>query len=420
LEDFLLNDREKKIKYMVRETVKQVPHELMRKIEREEITFPREFIDIITRNGVVGLRFPEKYGGKATSWVAEMAAVEEMGYLGFTLSCMYSLGSIVGEPIARFGSEAQKEKYLKGITSGQRYGAEAITEPSGGSDLFGMMKTRAVKKGNKFILNGQKRFIVGGKGADFFVTYAITDPDAKSRTRGISAFIVDRDTPGLKVETIYGLMGNKGGGTARIVYKDAEIPEENLIGELNGGYDVFNRMMVPERLTTSAGALGVSMAALEVATSYATRREAFGSKLIKHEGINFKLAESLTLLHSASSLVYSASRAADLLEEGKVSLAYVRKLVSMAKLHSTESMWKIVNDALQMMGGIGYTTVYPVERLLRDSRLGLIWTGSSEVMKMIIQHEFLKEFTSEDYWKTKRDVEKDALDFRLEEEKVFK
>jgi len=219
---------------------------------------------------------------------------------------------------------------------------------------------------------------------------------------------------------MYGLMGNKGGGTARIVYKDAEIPEENLIGQLNGGYEIFNRMMIPERLTTASGSLGVSMAALEIATKYAMKREAFGSKLIDHEGINFKLSESLTLLQSASSLVYVAAKAADQLEEGNASMSYVRQLISMAKLHSTEAMWKIVNDAMQMMGGIGYTTVYPVERLLRDSRLGLIWTGSSEVMKMIIQHEFIREFSKEDYWKTKRDVEKDALDFRMEEEKVFK
>ncbi len=420
MEDILLNEEEKKLKNLARSTVKEVPHDLIRKIEREEVTFPEEFIDITTKKGVVGLRFPEEYGGKEASWVGEIAAVEEMGYLGFTLSCMYSLGTIVGEPIHRFGTKEQKEKYLKGITSGNRYGAEAITEPSGGSDLFGMMKTNAVKKGNKYILNGQKRFIVGGNGADFFVTYAITDPDAKSRTRAISAFIVDRDTPGLKVETLYGLMGNKGGGTARIVYKDAQIPKENLIGELNGGYEVFNRMMVPERLTTAAGSLGVSNAALKVATDYALRREAFGSKLIEHEGINFKLAESLTLLQSASSLVFTAAKAADLLERGEVSLQYVRKLVSMAKLHSTEAMWKIVNDAMQMMGGIGYTTVYPVERLLRDSRLGLIWTGSSEVMKMIIQHEHLREFMKPEYWSSRRDVEKDALDFRLEEEKVFR
>ena len=419
MEDFLLNEKERRVKYDVRKTVKSVPHELIRRIENEEIVFPKEFIDLITGAGIVGLRFPESYGGRESTWTGEVAAVEEMGYLGFTLSCMYSLGTIVGEPIFRFGTKQQKEIYLRGITKGNKYGAEAITEPSGGSDLFGMMHSAAERRGNKFILNGQKRFIVGGKGADFFVTYAITDKNAKSRTRGISAFIVDRDTPGLKVETMYGLMGNKGGGTARIVFKDAEIPEENLIGELNGGYDIFNRMMVPERLTTAAGSIGVSMAALEVATAYVLKRESFGKKLIEHEGISFKLAESLALVQSASSMVYVASRAADLLEEGKTTLPYVRKLVSIAKLQSTEAMWKIVNDSMQMLGGIGYTTVYPVERLLRDSRLGLIWTGSSEVMKMIIQHEFLREYTDKNYAVTKRDIEKDALDFKLEEEKVY-
>ncbi len=419
MEDFLLGEEERRIKYDVRETVKTVPHELIRKIEREEVVFPREFIEIATKAGTVGLRFPVVYGGRGSSWTGEVAAVEEMGYLGFTLSCMYSLGTIVGEPIYRFGTNQQKETYLRGITSGNRYGAEAITEPSGGSDLFGMMKSTAEKRGKGFALNGQKRFIVGGKGADFFVTYAITDKSAKSRTRGVSAFIVDRDTPGLKVETMYGLMGNKGGGTARIVFKDAVVPEENLIGELNGGYDIFNRMMVPERLTTAAGSLGVASAAIEVATAYVRRRESFGKKLVEHEGISFKLAESVALLESASSMVYVASRAADQMESGKADLSQVRKLVSIAKLRSTEAMWEIVNNAMQMLGGIGYTTVYPVERLLRDARLGLIWTGSSEVMKLIIQHEYLKEFESRDNSTKRRDVEKDALDFRLEEEKVF-
>ena len=420
MEDFLLDEGEREIKYKVRKVVKDVPHDLIRKIEREEVKFPREFIKIITENRIVGLRFPEKYGGRSASWVAEMAAVEEMGYLGFTLSCMYSLGSIVGEPINKFGTEYQKEKYLMGITSGNRYGAEAITEPTGGSDLFGMMRTRATKQGSRFILNGQKRFVVGGSGADFFVTYAITDPNAKPITKGVTAFIVDRDSPGLKTETIYGLLGNKGGGTARIVYRDVQLGEENVIGEVNGGYDVFNIMMVPERLTTAAGSVGVALAAIEIATDYAMKREAFGGKLVEHEGINFKIAESVTEIEQAMSLVYTASKAADLLEKGKVPLSYARKLISMAKLNSTEVMWKVVNDAMQIMGGIGYTTIYPVERLLRDSRLGMIWTGSNEVMKMIIQHEFVKEMKNPEYFSTKRDIQLDALDFNLVEEKVFK
>ncbi|MBD6955718.1 MAG: acyl-CoA dehydrogenase, partial [Thermoplasmatales archaeon] len=174
----LLSDEERKIKYEVRKVVKEIPHELIRDIESERIAFPREFIRTIAEKRIAGLRFPASYGGRESTWVGEMSAVEEMGYLGFTLSCMYSLGSIVGEPINKFGTREQKEKYLRGITSGERYGAEAITEPTGGSDLFGMMRTRALHSGNKFLLNGQKRFVVGGKGADFFVTYAITDPDA--------------------------------------------------------------------------------------------------------------------------------------------------------------------------------------------------------------------------------------------------
>jgi alkylation response protein AidB-like acyl-CoA dehydrogenase len=419
MEDFVLSEEERRIQHEVRSIVRDVPHELIRDIEREKVTFPRGFIDLVAGAGIVGLRFPERYGGRDASWVGDMLAVEETGRLGFTLSCMYSLGTIVGEAFHRFGTSSQKETYLRGITSGKRYGAEAITEPSGGSDLFGMMRTSAQKRGSTFVLDGQKRFIVGGQGADFFVTYAMTDPSARPRTKGVSAFVVDRDTPGLRIETMYGLMGNKGGGTARIVFKEAEVPEENLIGELHGGYDVFNRMMVPERLTTASGALGVANAAIEVATSYALRREAFGAKLMEHEGVSFRIAESLTGIAHASALVYMACRAADALEEGRVSPSHVRELVSMAKLNSTEVMWDAVNNAMQVLGGIGYTTVYPVERLLRDARLGLIWTGTSEVMKLIIQHEYIKELSDPAYLKDKRNIELDALDFNLVEEKVF-
>jgi hypothetical protein len=418
VEDILLSDDERRIKYEVRKFVQDVPHELIRDIESEKVKFPREFLELIAGAGIVGLRFPKEHGGRDASWVADMAAVEEMGRLGFTLSCMYSLGTIVGEAIHRFGTPEQKETYLRGITSGKRYGAEAITEPTGGSDLFGMMRTTAKRNGNAFLLNGQKRFIVGGQGADFFVTYAMTDPSASPRTKGVSAFIVDRDTPGLRVETMYGLMGNKGGGTARMVFKDAVVPEDHLIGEVNGGYDVFNRMMVPERLTTASGSLGVASAAIEVAAQYALRRKAFGAKIMEHEGVSFQIAESLTGITHASALVYTASKAADALDQGKASPSYVRKLVSMAKLNSTEVMWDAVNNAMQILGGIGYTTVYPVERLLRDSRLGMIWTGTSEVMKLIIQHEYVKEISSPEYTKDKRNIELDALDFNLVDEKV--
>ena len=419
MEDFLLTEEERRIKHEVRRIVRDVPHDLIRDIESEKVKFPRQFLDLIAGAGIVGLRFPKKYGGRDASWVADMAAVEEMGRLGFTLSCMYSLGTIVGEAIHRFGTPEQKETYLRGIMSGKRYGAEAITEPSGGSDLFGMMKATAKRNGDTFVLNGQKRFIVGGQGADFFVTYAITDPSASPRTKGVSAFIVDRDTPGLRVETMYGLMGNKGGGTARIVLKDTVIPGNNLIGRVNEGYDIFNRMMVPERLTTASGSLGVANAAIEVATRYALRRKAFGAKLMEHEGVSFKIAESVTGIAHASALVYTASRAADALERGKASPAYVRKLVSMAKLNSTEVMWNAVNDAMQILGGIGYTTVYPLERLLRDSRLGMIWTGTSEVMKLIIQHEYVKEISNPEYPRDRRNIELDALDFNLVDEKVM-
>ncbi|MEM2421477.1 MAG: acyl-CoA dehydrogenase, partial [Acidilobaceae archaeon] len=202
-------------------------------------------------------------------------------------------------------------------------------------------------------------------------------------------------------------IGTRGGGTARIIFKNAEIPAENLIGELNGGYDVFNRMMIPERLTTAAGSLGVANAAIELAARYAMRRKAFGKPMIEHETINFMIAESITEIAHATALVYTAARAADAMERGEVTLSYVRKLVSMSKLNFTEVAWRVVNNAMQILGGIGYTTVYPIERFLRDLRLGMIWTGTNEIMKLIIQHEYKKEISDPELWKDKRNVKLD-------------
>ncbi len=404
--DFLLNEEEKKLKNKVREFVKGVPAELVRAMDSGELEFAREFIVSASRNQLLGLRFDPRWGGGGMNWVAEMAAMEEVGVLGSTLGCHYAMPSIVGEALSLYGSDEQRENYLKPVLAGELFCAEALTEPRGGSDFFGAATT-ATRVGDNYILEGQKRFVVGAEGADIFLVYARTSPENPPQ-EAISLFLVERDM-GVEVKKVYGLMGTRGGGTGRIVFDRIRIPARCLVGEENAGGEIFNRMMIPERMTSAGGALGAARGALEVATMYTTRRKAFGRPIMRFQGVNFKIADSIAALDAATSLAYTAAR---LIDSG----SDARRLVSEAKKVATEAAWEVVNNAMQVMGGIGYTSVYPVERLLRDIRLMMIWTGTNEIMNLLIQHEYYRELRGRS--RPARNIEADAVGLD-EQEKVY-
>jgi alkylation response protein AidB-like acyl-CoA dehydrogenase len=405
--DFLLNEEEKALQNEVREFVKNdVPSKLVRDMDLSIIETGRPFVEMAGKRNLLGLRFPKGYGGRGLNWVADVAAIEEVGVLGNAITCAYVMPSIVGEAINIFGTKEQKERYLKPTNEGKLYSAEALTEPRGGSDFFGAT-TKAVEDGDSFILNGEKRFIVGAKDSDYFLVYAKSAPDALPH-ESISCFIVER-AMGVKDQTIYTLLGTRGGGTGRLVFKDVRVPKENLVGELHNAYAVFNRMMIPERLTSGAGALGLGRAALEVATRYSTRRKAFGRTIDKFQAVNFMVADSVSTLDAARALVYTAARLVD-------SGADSRRLVSEAKKVGTEAAWEVINNAMQIMGGIGYTSIYPIERFLRDCRLAMIWTGTNEIMNLLIQHEYYKELKKRKI--EPRNVEEDAIT-PDDEEKVY-
>jgi alkylation response protein AidB-like acyl-CoA dehydrogenase len=409
--NFLNTEEEIKLRDEVKDFVKTVDPELLRKMDRNEVDYPFEFLRQAAKRRLLGLRFPKEYGGREMAWTAEMVAIEEIGVLGMGLGCSYAMVSIVGEALNKFGTEWQKEKFLKPIVQGEKLSAEGLTEPRGGSDFFGTT-TKAVKKGEKWIINGEKRFIAGGKAADFYLIYARTDPQAPGH-KALTAFLIEKEM-GVKIEEVYNLLGFRGMGTARIVFEDIEVPDKYRVGEVNGGSVIFNHMMVPERLTSAAGALGTSRAALEIAINYSTKRKAFGMPIRSFQAINFKIAESVAKLDAARALVYTAAKAADVAAEG--SPIDPRRLVSEAKFFATETCWEVVNVAMQILGGIGYTQVYPIERLLRDARLAPIWTGSNEIMKLLIQHEVYKMMglPSRD-----RNVEMDAMEWYKETEKVY-
>jgi alkylation response protein AidB-like acyl-CoA dehydrogenase len=398
--DFLLTPEEKALKQEVREFVrKEITSDFLRKMDRDEIVYPREFVEKLAAHHLRGIRFPKEYGGRGMNWVAEVVANEEIGCLGTALGCAFVMPSIVGEAINVFGTDAQKEKYLKPYLDGTLISAEALTEPRGGSDFFGAT-TRADLKGDHFVVNGEKRFVVGAEGADFFLVYCRSnfEPGAHKYQR-LSLLIIDKG-PGVKTEYLYGLMGCRGGGTGRLVFRNVEVPIENLVGELHGGAICFNQMMIPERLTSASASLGC-WGALDLAVRYSNRRRAFGKKIREFQAVSAMVADSICRLDAARGLTYMAARAVD------GNYPNVRRIVSEAKKFATEAAWEITNNAMQIMGGIGYTDVYPIERALRDTRLSMIWTGTSQIMDLLIQHEYYHEVLDQAY--NRRKMEKDAM-----------
>jgi acyl-CoA dehydrogenase len=405
--DILLNEDQRKLRDEARVFAREVPRQLLLDMDADKVRYPREYLQNLAGRHLLGLRFPKEFGGRGLNWSYEVLALEEIGVLGASLACLYSLPTIVGEAINCFGTRAQKEKYLRPALEGELTVAEALTEPRGGSDFFGAT-TRAMRDGDTFVLNGQKRFIVGAEGADYFLVYARTG----DKPRDISVFIIERGT-GVEVQHVYGLMGTRGGGTGRVYFRDARVPAENLVGRENGAGDIFNQMMIPERMTSAAGALGLARAAIEIAARYADRRRAFGQKIREFEGVSFQIAEGITRLDAARALVHETARVIDAGDDPR----RVRRLVSESKKFATTMAWDVANAAMQVLGGIGYTNVYPIERLLRDARLMMIWTGTNEIMNLVIQHEYYKELLG-----TKalaRDVELDAVNAETEGEKVY-
>jgi alkylation response protein AidB-like acyl-CoA dehydrogenase len=386
-----------------------VPRQLILDMDAERIHYPRSFLEAAARRRLLGVRFPPADGGRGLRWTDEVVALEEVGVLGGSLACLYSLVSIVGEALHVFGTSEQKRRWLRPAIEARLMVAEALTEPRGGSDFFGTT-TRARREGDAYVLTGQKRFIVGAEGADIFLVYARTRDDAPGH-QALTAFIVERG-PGVEVQHVYGLLGTRGGGAGRVYFRDVVVPRENIVGEEHRGAEVFYQMMIPERLTSAAGVLGMARAALEIAARYSDRRRAFGQKIRTFQGVSFKVAEGITLLDAARSLVWATATAVDAGDEA----GRVRRLVSEAKKFATDAAWQIVNHAMQILGGIGYTNVYPVERLLRDTRLALIWTGTNEIMNLVIQHEYYKELGLPT---SGRDVEADAAHADRVEEKVY-
>lgn len=411
--DFLLSDDQLKLRDEARDFVRSIPRQMILDMDADKIEFPKEFLQEAGIRNLMGCRFPQKWGGRDMDWVTTCTVMEEIGTLGYIFACIFGVGAeLVCDAIVLHGTDEQKEKYVVPLLKGEIFAAECLTEPRGGSDFFGTTTT-AKDKGDYFLLNGQKRFIVGGQGADYFLVYARTDPDADPY-KGISCFIVERGE-GVETKYLYGLMGCRGGGTSRLVFKDVKVPRKNLLGRLNLGSDVFKTMMIPERLGTAAMTAGAARPALEIATGYTTRRKAFGRTIADFQGVSFQVAEAAMLLDVSKSMIYSTARAVD----AGVEAGRVRRMISETKKFVAESCQKVVHNAMQVMGGIGYTNIYPIERIHRDLRLASIWTGTNEIMSVIIATEWYKEYKKAVEYPLTRDHEPDATAADDVEEKVY-
>ncbi|HWQ73953.1 MAG TPA: acyl-CoA dehydrogenase family protein, partial [Syntrophomonas sp.] len=412
--DFVMSSEQKALRDKVRSFAKSVDRQYLLDMDAEKISYPKEYLQEAGRQGLLGIKVPKEYGGQGLKWEDDIIVLEEYGVNGYIFVCTYGVtGGLVPTAIMAGGSEEQKQKYLPALCKGEKFAAECLTEPRGGSDFFGST-FYATKDGDDFILNGQKRFIVGGEGADYFLVYAKTNPEG-GPTNSMTCFMVERDM-GVETAYVYGLMGCRGGGTARIVFDNVRVPKECVIGEVNGAYPIFYEMMIPERFGTAAMTIGSARPALEIATDYTSKRKAFGKPINRFQGVSFQIAEAATKLDACRSVAYSTAKAVDNPESDPEN---VRRHCSQSKKFITENCWDVVNLSMQCMGGIGYTDVYPVEKILRDMRLAMIWTGTNEIQANIIQHEWYRERAQELKHLTKRDSEFDSINAYVEGEKIY-
>ncbi|MGR3766169.1 acyl-CoA dehydrogenase [Rossellomorea sp. NS-SX7] len=346
----------------------------------EEGHFPSEILNKMAELGLMGITIPEKYGGSEMDFTSYIIAIHELSKVSATIGVILSVHTSVGtNPILYFGNEEQKQKYIPKLASGEYLGAFCLTEPSAGSDAKSL-KTKAEKRGDHYVLNGSKVFITNGGEADTYIVFAVTDPSKGSR--GVSAFIVEKDTPGLIIGKDEHKMGLHGSRTVQLTFEDMKVPVENLLGQEGEGFKIAMANLDVGRIGIAAQALGIAEGAFDYATAYAKERVQFGKPIAAQQGIGFKLADMATAVEGSKLLVY---RAADLRAQG-ISCG---KEASMAKLFASKTAVEVTTEAIQVYGGYGYTKEYPVERLFRDAKVTEIYEGTSEIQRMVIGKNLL-------------------------------
>ncbi|HQL47069.1 MAG TPA: acyl-CoA dehydrogenase [Holophaga sp.] len=347
----------------------------------EEERFPEETVRQMARYGLMGIPFPKEYGGAGGDNLAYTLAVEELskacGTTGVILSAHTSL---CAAPIYEHGTEAQKQKHLVPLAKGEKLGAFALTEPAAGTDAAGQ-QTTAERRGDTYVLNGSKIFITNAGYADTYIVMAMTDK-AKG-TRGISAFIVEKGTPGFRIGKKEEKMGIRGSATCELIFEEAAIPAENLLGKQGGGFGVAMKTLDGGRIGIAAQALGIAQGAIDATVAYVKERKQFGKPLSAFQNTQFQLADMQVRTDAARLLVYRAARRKD------ARLPYSVEAAA-AKLFASETTMEVTTKAVQLHGGCGYTREYPVERMMRDAKITEIYEGTSEVQRMVVSAAMLR------------------------------
>lgn len=377
--DLQFTEEQQMMRTMVRDFAKTEIEPFIPQMEAGE--FPREILKKMGELGLMGITVPEKYGGSEMDFISYIIAIHELSKVSAVVGVILSVHTSVGtNPIMYFGNEEQKDRYLPKMASGEFIGAFCLTEPSSGSDA-GSLKTKAVKKDGHYVLNGSKVFITNGGEADVYIVFASTD--STKGTYGISAFIVDKNTPGLIIGKDEEKMGLHGSRTVQLTFEDMKVPAANLLGEEGEGFKIAMANLDVGRIGIAAQSLGIAEAALEASIGYAKERIQFGKPIAVNQGIGFKLADMGTATEAARLLVY---RAAQLRSENKS----CGKEASMAKLFASQAAMDNAIEAVQVFGGYGYTEDYPVERYFRDAKVTQIYEGTSEIQRIVISKHLTK------------------------------
>lgn len=367
---------------VVREFAEQEIGPIAAEIDREE-RFPEENIPQMAELGLLGMTIPEEAGGSGTDTLSYAVAIEEIARVcGSTALIVAAHISLACQPLFLFGTPEQKEKYLRPLASGEHLGAYGLSEPDAGSDA-GATRTRAVPDGDSYVVNGTKMWVTNAAQAATMVFTARTGDDV-SGTRDISAFIVDPHQEGVTVNEIEGKLGCRGSTTCEVVFEDARIPKEDLLGKPNEGFKQFLTILDGGRISIGAMALGIAQGAYEAALAYARQREQFGRPIAKLQAVAFTLAEMATRIEAARGLVYEAALRKD---AGRP----IIKHSAMAKYFASETAQWVTTKAIQIHGGYGYVKEYPVERMWRDMKLTTIGEGTSEIQLLIVSREILAE-----------------------------
>jgi acyl-CoA dehydrogenase len=376
--DFTLTDEQKDL----RELAHSFAEKEMRKVAWEydvDGTWPQDVIDKAWEVGLMNTHIPEAYGGPGLDYLSGCLIEEEIGWGCSGIGTSLMANGLAAAPVTLGGSEETKKKYLGMLTEKNALASFCLTEPDAGSDVSGM-KTRAVKQGDKYVMSGSKCFITNGSYADWFTVYAKTDPDAGHR--GITAFVVDANSPGVSVDKKEDKMGQRASNTATISFDEVEVPAENLIGEENRGFKLAMMTLDRTRPGVAAMAVGIARAAFEFAVEYSKERVQFGVPIAMHQAIQFMIADMATKVDASRLLMWNS---AVLLDQGKRNTL----VSSEAKRFAADSAMEVTTDAVQVYGGYGFIKEYPVEKLMRDAKIMQLYEGTSQIQRLVIAKEVL-------------------------------